>query len=85
VCTVQDGDESTSQPPAEIQLDDDLAMTQTVNIKCPYTGKEMIKPFRNKHCSHNYEYDGIIEYIKTKDGRARYDISTILVKILTLF
>ena len=51
----------------EIQLDDDLAMTQTeVNTKCPVTMKEMIKPVRNKHCGHNYDYSGAKQLIRNR-------------------
>lgn len=37
---------------------------ETVNFRCPYTGKEMVNPVRNIHCNHNYEKDGILHYIK---------------------
>jgi len=52
---------------SEVQLDDDLAMTQAeVNTKCPVTKKEMTRPVRNKHCGHVYDYDGARELIKNR-------------------
>ena len=57
----------------EIQLDDDLAMTQTeLNTRCPVTMKEMVKPVRNKHCGHSYDYDGAKQLIRNRQ-QARYD------------
>lgn len=51
----------------EIQLDDDLALTQTqVNTKCPVTMKEMTRPVRNVHCGHSYDYDGAKELIRNR-------------------
>jgi len=51
----------------EIQVDDDLALTQTqVNTKCPVTMKEMMRPVRNIHCGHNYDYDGAKELIRNR-------------------
>ena len=51
----------------EIQLDDDLAMTQTeLNTRCPVTMKEMLKPVRNKHCGHSYDYDGAKQLIRNR-------------------
>lgn len=51
----------------EIQLDDDLALTQTqVNTKCPVTMKEMTRPVRNVHCGHNYDFDGAKELIRNR-------------------
>jgi len=56
----------------EIQLDDDLAMTQTeLNTRCPVTMKEMLKPVRNKHCGHSYDYDGAKQLIRNRQ-QAQY-------------
>jgi len=63
-CATDDVEGSGS---SEIQLDDDLALTQTqINTKCPVTMKEMTKPVRNKHCGHSYDYDGARELIRNR-------------------
>lgn len=60
------------QPQPSCSVDDDVEMTQqTVNTKCPYTGKEMVMPMRNKICGHNYEKEGILQYIKQRKKKAR--------------
>ena len=52
--------------------DDDILMTQqAVNTKCPYTGKEMVIPMKNKICGHNYEKEGILQYIHQRKKKAR--------------
>jgi SUMO ligase MMS21 Smc5/6 complex component len=69
-------DLSTSQIAEEIQLDDDIAMTQPkLSTKCPYTGQEMVNPVRNKYCKHNYELDGILALIGHRGDRARCPVS----------
>ncbi|XP_053377926.1 uncharacterized protein LOC123528457 isoform X1 [Mercenaria mercenaria] len=52
--------------------DMDVEMTQEkVNTRCPYTGMEMVYPVRNKHCGHNYDKDGIQQYIKQRKKKAK--------------
>ena len=52
--------------------DDDVIMTQEeIGIKCPYTQKVMIEPVQNKHCGHNYEKNGIQEFVLRKKGCAK--------------
>ena len=54
-------------------VDEDVEMTQTaINTKCPYTGKEMVVPMKNKICGHNYEKEGILQYIHQRKKKARY-------------
>jgi len=60
-------DEMEAATGGEVQLDDDLAMTQPeINTKCPVTKKDMTRPVRNKHCGHIYDYDGAREIIKNR-------------------
>lgn len=60
---------STSQP---LNTDEDLVMTQQeLNTRCPYTGQEMKNPVRNKICSHTYDKDGILNYMKQRGKRAK--------------
>jgi len=67
VLFIVEPDELEASGAREIQLDDDLAMTQTqVNTKCPVTMKEMKRPVRNKHCGHSYDYDGAKELIRNR-------------------
>lgn len=69
---MQNPDVDQSLPAASEQIDDDIAMTQPeINTRCPYTGKEMINPVKNKHCGHHYDQEGISHYIKTKGKRAK--------------
>ena len=66
----------------EIQLDDDLAMTQTeLNTKCPVTMKEMVKPVRNKHCGHSYDFDAAKQLIRNRQ-QARYCNHTCDIQLL---
>ncbi|XP_005108376.1 E3 SUMO-protein ligase NSE2 [Aplysia californica] len=52
--------------------DDEVALTQTeVNIKCPYTGKNMVDPVRNTICGHVFDRDGIMGHIRAKKARAK--------------
>lgn len=53
--------------------DDGMAMVAEVNTRCPYTGKEMVHPVTNKHCKHNYDREGILQFIKSRGIRAKYD------------
>ena len=64
----EEGLPSQAQP---TQLDDDIAMTQEVTTKCPYTGKEMVHPMKNKRCGHHYEKEGIMQLMKNRKGRAK--------------
>lgn len=60
------------QPQPSCSVDEDVEMTQaTVNTKCPYTGKEMVVPMRNKICGHHYEKEGILQYIQQRKKKAR--------------
>lgn len=60
------------QQSCSTSLDDDIEMTQTtINTKCPYTGKEMLIPMKNKICGHNYEKEGILQYIHQRKKKAR--------------
>ena len=43
-----------------------------MNTKCPYTGKEMKDPVRNKHCNHNYDREGANQLIRARGARAKY-------------
>jgi SUMO ligase MMS21 Smc5/6 complex component len=53
--------------------DAEVEMTQeNVNTKCPYTGMEMVNPVRNKNCGHNYDMEGIQQYIKQRKKKAKY-------------
>ncbi|KAL5013466.1 hypothetical protein ScPMuIL_007736 [Solemya velum] len=63
--------------PQEPQLEDeDIALTQQeVNTRCPYTGKEMKIPVRNKICNHNYDKDGIQQYMKNRGRKAKCPVS----------
>ena len=50
--------------------DDDLIMTsEELTIKCPYTQQVMKEPYRNKICSHNYEREAIIEFIRLRQAK----------------
>ncbi|KAK2166551.1 hypothetical protein NP493_1317g00059 [Ridgeia piscesae] len=64
----EEGLPSQAQP---TQVDDDIAVMQEVNTKCPYTGKEMTHPVRNIHCGHHYEKEGITQLMKNRKGRAK--------------
>ncbi|WAR26754.1 NSE2-like protein [Mya arenaria] len=55
--------------------DDDIEMTQEINTKCPYTGMDMVHPVRNKLCGHNYEREGIMQYIKQRKKKAKCPLS----------
>ncbi|XP_052778778.1 E3 SUMO-protein ligase NSE2-like [Mya arenaria] len=55
--------------------DDDIEMTQEINTKCPYTGMDMVHPVRNKLCGHNYEREGIMQYIKQRMNKAKCPLS----------
>jgi len=60
-------DEVEASGSHEIQLDDDLAMTQTeLNTRCPVTMREMVRPVRNVHCGHSYDYDGAKQLISNR-------------------
>ncbi|KAK3087711.1 hypothetical protein FSP39_009508 [Pinctada imbricata] len=62
----------SSAPTQEMVVDEDLAMTQSEqSTRCPYTGKDMVIPVRNRHCGHRYDKDGIMHYIKTKKSKAK--------------
>lgn len=51
--------------------DEDVEMTEEkVNTQCVYTGMEMVHPVRNKHCGHNYDKEGIQQYIKRRKEKA---------------
>lgn len=53
-------------------VDDDIAMTQqAMHTRCPYTGMDMVNPVTNKHCGHNYDRDGILEYVSKRKNKAR--------------
>ena len=53
--------------------DDDVQVTQNAVVtRCPYTGQDMTHPVRNKHCGHNYDRDGIGQYVKCRGKRARF-------------
>ncbi|ESO85988.1 hypothetical protein LOTGIDRAFT_129800 [Lottia gigantea] len=52
--------------------DEDVQMTEdNVVTKCPYTAQEMTNPVKNKICGHNYEKDGILEYISNRKHKAK--------------
>ncbi|XP_061183216.1 E3 SUMO-protein ligase NSE2-like [Saccostrea echinata] len=56
--------------------DEEMVLTQTdINTRCPYTGKDMVNPVKNRHCEHNYDREGILHYIKTKKNRAKCPVS----------
>ena len=60
-------EDSTVDESLTLGEDEDLAMTQTeVNYKCPYTGREMVKPMKNKTCGHNYDEEAVREMFKAK-------------------
>merc|ERR1719242_292834 len=73
----QDGDIETQLESLKSQLlgqteDEDVAVTQAeVNIKCPYTGQNMVDPVRNEICGHIYDHKGILGHIKAKKNRAK--------------
>ena len=48
---------------------------QSINLKCPVTGKEMTDPVKNKHCTHNYERTGIIQLMQQRKGKAKCPVS----------
>ncbi|KAL4226175.1 hypothetical protein ACF0H5_014161 [Mactra antiquata] len=64
-------DEDISVPKQGTSNDDDIEVTQEINTKCPYTGMQMVKPVTNKHCGHNYDKDGILQYIKQRKNKAK--------------
>lgn len=69
---IQSPEGSLSGPVQPTPLDEDIAMTQTdVNTRCPYTGKDMIIPVKNKNCGHHYDKEGITHYIKIKGRKAK--------------
>lgn len=50
-----------------VQLDDELAVTETeINTKCPVTQQEMKNPVRNRHCHHYYDLSGALELIRNR-------------------
>ncbi|XP_041361325.1 E3 SUMO-protein ligase NSE2-like [Gigantopelta aegis] len=56
--------------------DEDIQVTQqAVATKCPYTGQDMVHPVTNRHCGHNYDRDGINEYIKRRGKRAKCPVT----------
>ena len=66
-----------------VTADEEVEMTQEiVNLKCPYTGLEMVNPVRNIHCNHNYERDGIQQYIKHRRA-AKYVHSVLFYYLYT--
>ena len=53
-------------------MDEDLVMeTETLMLKCPYTGKQMVDPVKNTNCGHSYDKEGITLYIKQRGKRAK--------------
>ncbi|XP_064597248.1 E3 SUMO-protein ligase NSE2-like [Liolophura sinensis] len=59
---------------AQDTVDDDVEVACTqedIITKCPITGKEMVDPMRNKHCSHSYEKRAIEDYIKRRGKKAK--------------
>ncbi len=74
---VSDEPTPTASVSPQLEVDDDVevAMTQAeVNLKCPYTGMEMKNPVTNIHCKHNYDREGIMQFIKQRGRRAKYVI-----------
>ena len=62
----------TQNLPDDTEEDAEIVVTQQeVNTKCPYTGLEMQHPVRNKRCGHNYDRDGIKQFIKDRGARAK--------------
>ena len=64
----------TPTPAASTTQDPDIEVEMTqqaVVTKCPYTGKEMKNPVKNKHCQHSYDRDGINQFIKSRGSRAK--------------
>ncbi|KAK3601741.1 hypothetical protein CHS0354_016103 [Potamilus streckersoni] len=56
--------------------DEDIELTQqTISTRCPYTGSEMVVPMKNKLCGHNYEREGIVNYIKQRRKKAKCPVS----------
>ena len=63
---------STPIQSTSTSIAEDITMTQSdVNTRCPYTGKDMINPVKNKHCGHHYDKEGITHYIKIKGKKAK--------------
>ncbi|KAH3820805.1 E3 SUMO-protein ligase NSE2-like [Dreissena polymorpha] len=62
----QESSSKTGQGEMEIEVSQ-----ETLTFKCPYTGKVMECPMRNKHCGHSYERDGILQYIKQRQKKAK--------------
>lgn len=42
------------------------AESENAMLKCKMTLVRFVKPYRNKLCNHVYEYDAIMQYLKTK-------------------
>ena len=71
---MQNTDDTLSTPiqSTSTSIAEDITMTQSdVNTRCPYTGKDMINPVKNKHCGHHYDKEGITHYIKIKGKKAK--------------
>ncbi|KAK6167631.1 hypothetical protein SNE40_021610 [Patella caerulea] len=77
VRNTEEGNTNTDLVPMTTEDEDlDVEMTQQNMVtKCPYTGQEMTFPVRNIICGHNYEKEGIMEYISKRKHKARCPVS----------
>lgn len=54
------------------ELDEDIAVSQTqVNVICPLTQVEMVKPVKNKKCNHHYDEEAILNLLKTRRNQKK--------------
>ncbi|PRP85329.1 hypothetical protein PROFUN_06931 [Planoprotostelium fungivorum] len=54
--------------------DDDLIITNDeIDINCPITKKQLVKPMRNMACGHHYEQSAIEEYLKSMRKHRQID------------
>lgn len=59
-------------PAEETDEDVDVAVTQSeVNLTCPLTQVEMVKPMKNKKCNHIYDEEAILSLIKKRHSQKK--------------